>query len=97
VIHASAVVPAKRERSEHEPGPMNTGLPPLRDCIKQIMPIRIMRFDQRNFPIPSPFLHLLFSGDSGNRIIEDLEIHEPINGVPLRKTGNGLDAVFMNP
>jgi len=76
---------------------MNTGLRPLRYSLEQIMPIRIIRFDQRNFPISPPFLNLLFSRDSGNRSIEDLEIYEPVNGVPPRKNGNGLDAMFMNP
>jgi len=76
---------------------MTTGLCPLRYSLEQIMPIRILCFDQRNFPVSPPFLHLFFSGDGGSGIIEDLEIHEPINGVPLRKTGDGLDAMFMNP
>ena len=43
------------------------------DRLVQILPLRILCFDQRDLPCPLPFLYFFFAGDSGDGIVVGFE------------------------
>jgi hypothetical protein len=62
--------------------------------IEQIVPVRIVSFNQFLFPLPVPFLDLLFARNGGGHVIKDLVVHQTMHLVFLGKTVNDVVPVL---
>src|SRR5438270_7322488 len=67
------------------------------DRLIQVVPLRILLFDQFHLPIALPFLKFFFAGNGGYRIIVDFEPNKPCDIVPGSEAGDGLYSVLVDP
>ena len=54
----------------------------------QVIPLRIERLDQRDLLLSPPALDLLLPLDCITRAAEVLEVHKPLDAIPLRESGH---------
>src|SRR6266446_1526945 len=67
------------------------------DRLVQVVPLRILLFDQFHLPITLPLLKFFLAGNSGYRIIVDFEPNKPCDIVLGREAGDGLYSVLVDP
>jgi hypothetical protein len=87
MTNPALVIPAKAG--------IHTPLTPLPiDRLKQVPPLRIVAFNQLNFPSPPPFLHGLLSGDGFCNVGECLDVNEHLHGIAFGETVGGSVPMF---
>ena len=66
----------------------------LAPLFRQVLPGRILGFDQLNFLLSPPALELLLARDRSAHIAEDLVPHQAVNVVPCSKALEGVFPVL---
>jgi hypothetical protein len=62
----------------------------------KVQPMRVVPFEQIDFPVAFPFLELFFAAKRVGRIFVGLAPNQPIDPVPLGKAGNEFVPVLPN-
>ena len=63
----------------------------------QIMPIRVLAFDQVDLPLPVPVLQLLLPRNGGGHIGEHFEAHEQVDTISVGEAWSLAFAVLPEP
>jgi len=93
--------PQKREARIKIPFKKYPSQKPARYLLKQvkiqISPIRVVLFNQFDFPIPIPLLNLFFSPNGTVDIVCGLEVNQPMGIILLRKSTDQIVLMFIAP
>src|SRR4051812_34544758 len=66
------------------------------DRLVQILPFRILCFDQLDLPAPLPFLEFFLAGNRGDRVVVDFEPDKPCDIVPGSEAGSSLRSMLVD-
>ena len=67
------------------------------DQFISIEPSRIIRFDQADFPSPTPFLNVIFAGNRRHQVVVALKPYESIDTITRRKAVGEPLLMLINP
>src|SRR5262245_23902799 len=67
------------------------------DFVVPIAPGRVCFLNQLDLPVANPVLDVLFSLNGQPWIVVLLEVHQSVNAIFLRKAGDDVALVFMDP